>query len=127
VHLSGVGSFEDIIYSIMQGVDTFDCVLPTRDARAGHLYIISKNAVINNSNPYSIIKRYRRIDILKSTWKKNLSAINEKVLGKVTYAYLHHLFKQKELLAYRYATPNNLFVMERFFEDVRRNIREGML
>ncbi len=117
-HLLGISTLDDVIFAVKQGIDTFDCILPTRDARIGKLYI---------KNPKGKEGKFETIDIFKSPFKSNTKYINQEVLGNVTYAYLHHLFKQRELLAYRLATIHNLWMIEEFFKDIRKKIEEGLL
>ncbi len=110
-HLLGVGDFDDIVDMVKMGVDTFDCVTPTRHARMGKLINDQKNG---------------EIDIFKSKYKDDLKPIDEKcqcyTCQNFTRAYLHHLFKQRELLGYRLATLHNLFVMEKFMKRIREAI-----
>jgi len=114
VHLLGVGQFDDIIDLVKYGVDTFDCVEPTRLGRMGRIYKISNfKFQISNSE----------VDILKTIYKNNLEPVDKNcrcyVCQNFTKAYLHHLFKQKEILGYTLATYHNLWVMERFFDKIR--------
>jgi tRNA-guanine transglycosylase len=120
-HLLGVSTLEDVLFSVKQGVDTFDCILPTRDARIGHIYIRTKETT---KDP---LKGYGMVDIMKAPSKNNMEFVNKEVLGNVTYAYLHHLFKQRELLAYRLATINNLYMIEKFFAEIRKAVEEDRL
>ncbi|KXK11120.1 MAG: Queuine tRNA-ribosyltransferase [Microgenomates bacterium OLB23] len=120
-HLLGISTLDDVLFSVKHGVDTFDCILPTRDARIGRLYIHTPGT---QQDP---LKGYEAIDILKSSFKTNTEPINPHILGSVTYAYLHHLFKQRELLAYRLASMNNLYMIEQFFAEIRKAIEEDRL
>ncbi len=116
VHLLGVGQFDDIIDLVKYRIDTFDCVEPTRKARMGALF---KYQISN-------IKYQKEIDITRSAYKYNLEKVdtdcNCYVCTNFTKAYLHHLFKQKEILGYTLATYHNLWVMERFFDRIRELI-----
>ncbi len=120
-HLLGVSTLDDVLFSVKHGVDTFDCILPTRDARIGKLYI---KTPITAEDP---LKGFETIDIMKAQFKDNADLINTEVLGTVTFAYLHHLFKQRELLAYRLATINNLYMIEQFFAEIRKAIEEDRI
>ena len=136
VHLLGVGQFDDIIDLVKYGIDTFDCVEPTRLARNGKLYQLIKVQYHFFRPPHPegprrlAQKRYfhldYEIDILKSNYKNDLTSVDEEcecyVCKNFTKAYLHHLFKQKEILGYTLATYHNLWVMERFFERIRELI-----
>ncbi|MFH0979432.1 MAG: tRNA guanosine(34) transglycosylase Tgt [Candidatus Roizmanbacteria bacterium] len=116
VHLLGVGQIDDIIDLVKYGVDTFDCVEPTRLARMGSIYQISKN---------------EEIDITKIIYKNNLESVDEDcncyVCKNFTKSYLHHLFKQREILGYTLATYHNLWVMERLFDRIRELITEDKI
>src|SRR3989344_2285224 len=123
VHLLGVGHIDDIADLVKYGIDTFDCVEPTRLARLGQLYRIS-NAQIPASN-------LKEIDILTGKYKFDLSPVDEDcacyTCKNFTKAYLHHLFKQKELTAYTLATVHNLCVMERLMTNLRKAIAENKI
>ncbi len=165
VHLLGVGQFDDIIDLVKYGIDTFDCVEPTRLARMGTLYNYS--GVINHLRKRKFLSRVNspsdeasepltrlqkrsgrlagsnihsrknfvsldeNIDILKGANKKDLSPVDEAcscyVCANFTKAYLHHLFKQKEILGYTLATYHNLWVMEKFFENIRELIVQSKI
>ena len=120
VHLLGVGEFDDILDLVKYGIDTFDCVEPTRLARMGVIYKIQTSKF-----------KIETIDILKGIYRKDLSKIDENcdcyVCRHFTKSYLHHLFKNRELLAYTLATYHNLFVMEKFFEWIRKMIEMDLI
>lgn len=97
VYLMGIGRPRDIKEAVKRGVDMFDCVAPTREARHGRLYI-SENKTIN---------------ILNQKYREDFSPI----VG-TTKAYLHHLFKIKEPLGQRLATLHNLNFIIRFMEKL---------
>jgi len=134
VHLLGVGEFDDILDLVRYGIDTFDCVEPTRLARMGIIY---KNEKIKNKNLPSESEgdnekiKIKKIDILKGIYRNDLSKVDENcgcyVCQHFTKSYLHHLFKNRELLAYTLATYHNLFVMERFFEMIREAIEKNII
>lgn len=115
VHLLGVGQLDDIIDLVKYGIDTFDCVEATRLARMGTVY--------QNEN--------REIDINKVIYKKDLSAIDENcdcyTCKNFTKSYLHHLFKQREILGYTLATIHNLTIMEKLFAKIRQMIGEDAI
>jgi tRNA-guanine transglycosylase len=151
VHLLGVGGFDDILDLVGYGIDTFDCVEPTRLARMGILYdwqsiiqylkkrglFISTHVSRIGSRPvvksgdnnfiFSDIKK----DITQSMYKTDLSPFNIDCdcysCRNLTKAYLHHLFKQKELLGYTLATIHNLTVMEKYFALIRELIAQDRL
>ncbi len=108
-YLMGVGSPEDILESVARGVDLFDSALPTRTARNGALFTADGRRNILNA-------RFRLLDA---------PIDNECDCGACrcfSAAYLHHLFKTKELLGYRLATIHNLRFIARLMDAVRRSI-----
>jgi len=118
-HLLGISTFDDVLYGVEQGIDTFDCILPTRDARTGRLYV--------RTGEKNGIGVYEKINIKNAEYKSRVEAFHSESLGEVSYAYLHHLFKQKELLFYRLATIHNLYMIEQFFAEIRTAIEDGRL
>lgn len=123
IHLLGVGEIDDIFDAIKMGIDTMDCVIPTRHARMGKLYEEIQNSKFEIGN-------FREIDIFKSKYKEDLRSIDENcqcyTCQHFTRAYLHHLFKQRELLAYRLATIHNLYFFEKIFTRIRDLIKKDL-
>jgi len=111
-HLLGVGEIDDIFVMIEHGIDTFDCVAPTRLARVGILY--GKN---------------KQIDITKSLFRNDFHPVEKNCLcytcTHFTRAYIHHLFHVKELLGYRLATIHNVHFIHRLVDDIRQAIAEN--
>lgn len=111
-YLMGVGSPEDIVKSVSQGIDMFDCALPTRVARNGAFFTWRGRYNIGNV-VYSHMEA--PIDPICDCYTcRNFSA-----------AYLHHLFKCEELLAYRLATIHNLSFMNTLMNRIRDAIING--
>jgi len=108
-YLMGVGSPEDIIEAVARGIDMFDSALPTRVARNGALYT-----------------RRGRVNILNSNYKKMEEPIDSScscyTCKNFSAAYLHHLFRCNELLAYRLATIHNLSFLSNLVCDIRESI-----
>jgi len=145
VHLLGVGQIDDIVDLVKYGIDTFDCVEPTRLARMGRIYKINKARCQNFLAPVGTLPlqgnpKSQKIssthfeydfDILKSVYKADLSPVDEGcncyVCKNITKSYLHHLFKQREILGYTLATYHNLWVMERLFDKIREMILNSEL
>ncbi|MFA6227994.1 MAG: tRNA guanosine(34) transglycosylase Tgt [Patescibacteria group bacterium] len=148
-YLMGVGTPENIIEAVKKGIDMFDCVIPTREARHGRLYVwpdMSLREGCNHPTKQSL-KKYQRglqdcfaslrfarndewyqtINITNSKYKHDFSPINGSNLKKYSKAYLHHLFKTGEPLAMRLATLNNLDFYLRLMEGIRRQIKKGNL
>ncbi len=113
-HLLGVGTPKDIIQMVKRGIDMFDCVYPTRNARHGSIFIWTDR----NRLEYETIK----IEGLR--FATDFTAINSESkleeLRIYSKSYLRHLFRAKELLAYRLATLNNL----EFYYDLMATLRE---
>jgi len=124
-HLLGVGEIDDIFTLVENGVDTFDCVQPTRLARMGHLYINPTNTT-NTTNPTN--KKWE-IDITKQIFAKDINPIEKDCLcytcRHFSRAYLHHLFRVRELLAYRLATIHNLYFVISLMGEIREAIKTG--
>lgn len=112
-HLLGVGEIDDIFALVEAGVDTFDCVQPTRLARMGTLFVEKS-----------------QIDITKSVFAVDMSPIEKGcscyTCVTFTRAYVHHLFHVHELLAYRLATIHNLHFVHVLVENIRKSINEGL-
>jgi queuine tRNA-ribosyltransferase len=111
-YLMGVGAPEDVVECVARGIDIFDCAMPTRVARNGALYTPTGRVDIENA-AYS--QQEGPIDPTCHCYTcQNFSA-----------AYLHHLFRSKELLAYRLATIHNLAFMSNLVQNVRNSILDG--
>ena len=121
VHLLGVGQVDDIVDLVKYGIDTFDCVEPTRVARMGSAYQTQFVLAHLTGEHFSY-----EIDLNKAIYKADLSPVDENCACStcVNYSksYLHHLFKQRELLGYTLLTYHNLFVMERLMEKIKNFI-----
>ena len=111
-YLMGVGSPEDLIEGIDRGIDIFDCALPTRVARNGALF-----------TP----KGRQNID--KAVFKTMEGPVDEDcdcyTCRNFSAAYLHHLFKCEELLAYRLATIHNLRFITRLVQKATDAIKDN--
>ena len=111
-YLMGVGTPENILECIALGVDMFDCVLPTRNARHGHLY--TAKGILNMKN---------------AKWKDDFSVVDEDSTCSTsrfyTKAYLRHLFHCKELLAAQIASLHNLSFYLWMIKEARKHIMEG--
>jgi queuine tRNA-ribosyltransferase len=114
-YLMGVGYPENILNAVKKGIDMFDCVIPTREARHGRLYLW-KHKDLNKKNFYETIQ------ITNARFAGDLTPINNTNLKQYSRGYLHHLFKSQEPLALRLATLNNLA----FYLDLMKEIRDGI-
>ncbi|MBA7669512.1 Queuine tRNA-ribosyltransferase [subsurface metagenome] len=111
-YLMGVGSPEDIVEGVARGIDIFDSALPTRVARNGALFTWQGRCNIRNA-AFSRMEQSLVADCDCYTCR-NFSA-----------AYLHHLFKSEELLAYRLATIHNLSFISQLMQKIRGAILDG--
>jgi queuine tRNA-ribosyltransferase len=113
-HLLGVGEIDDIFTLVSHGMDTFDCVAPTRLGRMGHLYAKSAK------------KKQFLIDIQKKVYAADMrkidSGCNCYTCQHFSRAYIHHLFHVRELLAYRLATIHNVYFIEQLVGSIRNCI-----
>jgi len=111
-YLMGVGLPENILESIALGIDMFDCVLPSRNARHGIMY--TTQGVINIKN---------------AKWKEDFSLIDENSTSEAsrihTKAYVRHLFHVKELLGAQIATLQNLSFFLWLVREARQHIIDG--
>ncbi len=121
-HLLGVGEIDDIFEIIERGIDTFDCVGPTRLARMGMVFIEIANYELPVENNYTI-------DITKKEYAFDMEPIDTTcrcyTCQNFTRAYLHHLFHVRELLAYRLATIHNVHFVMHLVAEIRKSIRAG--
>jgi len=111
-YLMGVGTPANILEGIALGIDMFDCVMPTRNARNGMLF--TKNGIMNMRN---------------EKWKNDLSPIDEEgssfVDSHYSKAYLRHLFVAKEILGPMIATQHNLAFYVWLVTEARKHIAAG--
>lgn len=118
-YLMGVGYPENIIEAVKQGIDMFDCVIPTREARHGKLYVRTKTGFDKGF--------YGTINITNAKFAKDKTPINNTNLKQYSRAYLHHLFKTNEPLGLRLATLNNLEFYLTLMSDIRKAVKAGKL
>lgn len=118
-HLLGVGEIDDIFVLVEHGMDTFDCVQPTRLARMGKLYVPP-----SSDGDYSYM-----IDITKEGYTKDMSSIDPAcscyTCSHFSRAYLHHLFRVRELLSYRLASIHNIHFVTQLVSDIRAALEHG--
>ncbi len=111
-YLMGVGTPGNILEAVSRGVDLFDCVMPSRNARHGHLFTM--NGIININN---------------AKYEKDDTPIEEgcqcPTCQKHSKAYIRHLFKAKEMLAMRLCVTHNLWFYNTLMEKIRENLDNG--
>ena len=108
-YLMGVGTPGNIIEAVWRGVDFFDCVMPARNGRHGHLF--TWGGIINIKNE-KYLRDEQPID----------PACSCPVCRRYSRAYVRHLFKAEEMLAMRLAVAHNLY----FYNSLTRKIRERL-
>ncbi len=111
VYLMGVGAPEDLVEAVTLGVDMFDCVMPTRNARNGTLFTSSGKMTIKNAK---YAEDGRPVD-------ENCDCYT---CSNYSRAYLRHLFMAREILSYRLNTIHNLSYYSRLMAGLRTAIRE---
>ena len=120
-HLLGVGTPFDIIQAVARGCDTFDCVIPTREARHGRLYISEKQEKSGKQK-----EGYSTIDIRLEKYKEDFSSVDDNcdcyLCLNHSKSYLRHLFQTGEPLAIRLATMHNL----KFYLNLMQKIRTAI-
>jgi queuine tRNA-ribosyltransferase len=111
-YLMGVGTPSNLLHAVARGVDMFDCVMPTRNARNGTIFTGSG-----------------RINLLNAKWKHHHKPLDESFPSDLcacfSMSYIHHLFKTKELLGLELASKHNLTYYLRLMEEIRNRIDEG--
>jgi queuine tRNA-ribosyltransferase len=111
-YLMGVGAPEDLLEAVARGVDLFDCVLPTRLARNAALFT-----------------RRGRLNLRNARFERDALPVDEGcgcyTCRHFSRAYLRHLFKAGELLAYRLATIHNVHFVLQLMRDIRESIADN--
>ena len=111
-YLMGVGRPEDIIYAVSQGVDMFDCVMPTRNARNGWLFT-----------------RFGNIKIRNAQYKMDTRPLDETcgcyTCQNYSRSYLRHLHQANEITGHRLCTLHNLYFYQQMMQEIRNAIETG--
>jgi tRNA-guanine transglycosylase len=122
-HLLGIGGVDDLFECVARGIDTFDCVGPTRLARRGCLLVSPENG--------GTLATKFRIQIKASRFREDRAPVDPgcecPTCRSHTRAYLRHLYLAGELSYFRLATMHNVHYMLRLMEAIRRAIREDAL
>ena len=113
-YLMGVGKPEDLVEGVRRGIDMFDCVMPTRNARNGHLFVTDGVVKIRNAK-----------------YKSDTGPLDPEcdcyTCRNYSRAYLHHLDRCNEILGARLNTIHNLRYYQRLMAGLRKAIEEGKL
>ncbi|WP_139904389.1 tRNA guanosine(34) transglycosylase Tgt [Clostridium thermarum] len=109
IYLMGVGTPINILEGVARGIDFFDCVLPARNGRHGHVFT-----------------QYGKINIMNAKYETDSKPIDEgcgcPACKHYSRAYIRHLFKAKEMLAMRLCVLHNLYFYNKLMEDIRTAI-----
>lgn len=113
-YLMGVGTPQDIVEAVLAGVDMFDCVMPTRNARNGHLFTQQGIVRIRNSR-----------------YKKDMGPLDPEctcyTCCHFSRAYLHHLDRCKEILGLHLNSIHNIYFYQTLMKNLRTAIEQGKL
>jgi queuine tRNA-ribosyltransferase len=111
-YLMGVGTPSDILGAVKEGIDMFDCVLPTRSGRTGLAFTWSGKLNLKNSK-----------------FQNDKSPLDEKCdireLNRYSKSYLNHLIKSDEILASMLISLHNIYFYQQFMREIRINIKNG--
>jgi queuine tRNA-ribosyltransferase len=111
-HLLGIGEPEDIFIGVAAGIDTFDCVLPTRNGRTGGIYT-----------------KHGKIQIPNAQYQFDQTPLDEEcdcpVCALHTRSYVHHLFRTHEMLGPILASMHNIRFLTRLCEQIRQSLLDG--
>ena len=111
-YLMGVGTPSDILGAVKEGIDMFDCVIPTRSGRTGLAFTWQG-----------------RVNLKNSKYQNDKMPLDEgceiKELNKYSKSYLNHLIKSNEMLASMLISLHNIYFYQQFMREIRRNIKNG--
>ena len=111
-YLMGVGTPSDILGAVKEGIDMFDCVMPTRSGRTGLAFTWEGKLNLKNSK-----------------FQKDKTPLNKKCeirnLNKYSKSYLNHLIKSNEMMASMLISLNNIYFYQQFMLEIRKNIKNG--
>ena len=111
-YLMGVGTPSDILGSVNEGIDMFDCVMPTRSGRTGLAFTWDGKVNLKNS-------KYQN-DKSPLDYKCEIRELN-----KYSKSYLNHLIKSNEMMASMLISLHNIYFYQQFMREIRKNIKNG--
>ena len=124
-YLMGVGTPEDLVYGVQHGVDMFDCVMPTRNARNGHLFTRFGDLKIRNARHKSDPRPIDETCTCHACAGTSGVAWQDGGRGGFSRAYLHHLERCGEMLAPMLASIHNLHYYLQLMQEVRDALEAG--
>ena len=117
VHFLGIGQIKDVFRFVRLGIDTFDCVIPTRLARHGTAFVKGQER--------------ETINLKNARYREDETPLDETIgipaSSEFTKAYLHHLLKANELLATQIIAQHNIATMNMLMREVREAVKAGTL
>lgn len=120
-YLMGVGYPEDIVKAVSLGIDMFDCVIPTRNARHGMLFTDLKNINLKKGTV-----KYKALHITNEKYKEDFKPVDKncdcELCKNYSRSYLRHLFMSKSFLGQRLATLHNLRFYIKLMSEIRKNV-----
>ncbi len=124
-YLMGLGKPEEIVAAVKAGIDMFDCVIPTREARHGRLYVYSSAKKNFDSSKPAKTDFYKTLQITNAKFSRDFKPLDKKcgcyTCQNYSRAYLNHLFQTKEPLALRLASIHNLNFYLQLMDYLRKN------
>lgn len=115
IHLLGIGKIEDIFEGVKQGMDTFDCVTPTREARHGR--------ALMKGNPKGFI------NVLNAQYKEDPTPLDESLglysSSHYSKAYIQHLFKVQEAVAFQIVSQHNIATLAKLMREIRAALKSA--
>lgn len=124
-YLMGLGKPEEIVKAVQEGIDMFDCVIPTRHARHGQLFVFTKREDVTQEG------FYQTVNITNQQYTEDKEPIDANCACPTckTYskAYIRHLFKTNELLGLRLASMHNVYFYLELMRLIRKQIEENTL
>ncbi len=111
-YLMGVGTPSDILGAVKEGIDMFDCVMPTRSGRTGLAFTWDGKVNLKNS----------KYQIDKMPLDENCKIRD---LNKYSKSYLNHLIKSNEMMASMLISLHNIYFFQQFMREIRKNIKNG--
>jgi queuine tRNA-ribosyltransferase len=126
VHLLGIGGISDIFNGVTYGIDTFDCVHPTRLARHGGALVPAPLKAAEEGHA-----KTEHFNLNNQRFREDTRPIDPQCQCQTcrtfSRGYLHHLLKAKELLALQAITIHNVYFMNRLMQSIREAIANGSL
>jgi len=121
-HLLGIGYLEDIPKIIKEGIDSFDCIVPTHYARRGIGFIEKRGSLANDLN---------RVDLSKSIYLKDKKPIDAKcdcfVCQNYRRNYISHLIKAGEITGMELLSFHNMYFFNKYVKKIREQIKKGII